>query len=356
MRIVIATGGTGGHIYPALSLADTLLEDKENEVLFIGSSSRMEAKEIPEKGYEFKGINVLSASGGLANKVKSSFSLVKSTNECIKILKEYKPDIVIGFGNYISVPVVLAAKKLKIKTLIHEQNSVAGKANILLSKFVDGIIGSYNENLEQFNNSKTRILGNPRASEAYKTVKDYKVFEGLGLDKNKKLVLIVMGSLGSHSVNQVLEEYCDLVKNINYQVLIVTGKKQFEDFKFKGNDYIKVVSYIDGLKVMVLADLVVMRSGATTCAEVSALGKASITIPSPYVPNNHQYINAKTLEKLNSTIVIEESNLTSQLLNETIEKLMNDDKLREEMSNNALRAGKVNASEDIVKWIKDLVK
>lgn len=355
MKIVIATGGTGGHIYPALSLADALLENKDNDVLFIGSSTRMESKEIPEKGYNFKGLNVIGTNGGLTNKVKSVLLLVKARSECIKILKDYKPDVVIGFGNYISVPVILAAKKLGIKTMIHEQNSVAGKANVFLSRFVDGIIGSYNENLNQFDNSKTRIFGNPRASESSKIDKDVNMYNELGLDENKSLVLIVMGSLGSESVNKVLEEYCDIVSEIDYQVLIVTGKKQFDDFKFKGNEFIKVVPYIDGLKVMKLSDLVVMRSGATTCAEVSALGKASITIPSPYVPNNHQYINAKTLEKLNSTIVIEESNLTASLLKETIDKLMNNEELRNNMSYNALKAGKVNASEDIIKWIKELV-
>ena len=204
MKIVIATGGTGGHIYPALSLADALLENKDNDVLFIGSSTRMESKEIPEKGYNFKGLNVIGTNGGLTNKIKSVLLLVKARSECIKILKDYKPDVVIGFGNYISVPVILAAKKLGIKTMIHEQNSVAGKANVFLSRFVDGIIGSYNENLNQFDNSKTRILGNPRASESSKIDKDVNMYNELGLDENKSLVLIVMGSLGSESVNKVL--------------------------------------------------------------------------------------------------------------------------------------------------------
>lgn len=355
MKVVIATGGTGGHIYPALSLADELRKQCDAKILFIGSSTRMESKEIPNKGYDFIGLDVIGTNGGLLTKIKSILLLQRARKKCIGILKDYNPDIVIGFGNYISVPVILAAKKLKIKTMIHEQNSIAGKANKLLSKYVDAIVGSYDENLEQFDSSKTRILGNPRATEAASIKKDESLYDKLELDKNKLLVIIVMGSLGSSSVNKILEEYCTLNDKLDYQVLLVTGKNQYNDFRFKGNDYIKVVPYIDGVKTMVLADLIVMRSGATTCAEVSALGKTSITIPSPYVPNNHQYINAKSLEKVNATKVILESELSANLLNETINDIIFNEKLRKEMMNNAFKVGRINASNDIINWIKELI-
>ncbi len=355
MRVVIATGGTGGHIYPALALADALKKEESVDILFIGSKSRMESKVIEKHGYNFNGLDVIGTSGNILNKANSALLMLKALFSCVKILKNFKPDIVIGFGNYISVPVILAAKFLKIKTMIHEQNSVAGKANIMLSKHVDAIVGSYEENLKEFDNSKTRILGNPRASEAALVKKDEKLIKDLGLDINKRLVIIVMGSLGSTSVNEVLQEYCLNVNNSDYQTLIVTGENQYDDFKFKGNDNIKVVAYIDGLNTMVNADLIVMRSGATTCAEVTALGKASITIPSPYVPNNHQYINAMTLQKSNATRVLLENSLNYVTLDNLINEIMHDDNIRNELSKNAYKISKVNATKDIIKWIKELI-
>ncbi len=355
MRVVIATGGTGGHIYPALSLVDSLKSNGLDEVLFIGSVSRMEAKEIPLKGYRFIGLDVIGTNGGIINKFKSIYLMLKARNRCMQILKDFKPDIVIGFGNYISVPVIMAAKALRIKTMIHEQNSVAGKANRFLAKHVDGVVGSYEENLKDFKNCHVRILGNPRASEAYKVKKDASLLKQFDFKEILPLVVIVMGSLGSSSVSKVLMEYAVLFNSTAYQVLIVTGDKHYDDFKINENAYLKKVKYIDGLSIMALADLLVIRSGATTCAEVCALGKASISIPSPYVPNNHQMINAETLKRNHATIIIKESDLTAALLNETINRLMNDEKGRSAMGNNACKIAKVRASEDIIKWIKEMI-
>ncbi len=353
MKIVVATGGTGGHIYPAVSLIKAF--DDLEDVLFVGSNNRMEAKLIPEFGYKFKGLNVVGSNGGILNKLKSASSMFFSVFKCIEILKDFRPDVVIGFGNYISVPVVMAAKILKIKTVIHEQNSIAGKANLFLAKFCDLVIGSYDENLTQFNHKTVKILGNPRASEAVKVIRDKTVLKEYELNENLPLVLIVMGSLGSESVNNVLMEYASNFNRDNYQVLIVTGEKQFANFKMKKSDYIKKTAYIDGLKIMSIADLIVMRSGATTCAEVCALKKASITIPSPYVPNNHQFINARTLQKANATRIISESELTAAVLDKEIDELMNNESFRKEMEVSAYNIGKVNASNDIINCIKEMI-
>ncbi|MCI6272880.1 MAG: undecaprenyldiphospho-muramoylpentapeptide beta-N-acetylglucosaminyltransferase [Erysipelotrichaceae bacterium] len=355
MRVVVATGGTGGHIYPAISLIDGLKENGLEDVLFIGSNNRMESLEIPKRGYKFKGLNVVGTNGGITNKLKSIVLIIKSVFICINILKEFNPNIVIGFGNYISVPVIIAAKILGIKTMIHEQNSVAGKANKFLSKFVDVVVGSYEENLKDFDKKKTKILGNPRASEASSIVVDKSLKGNFGFDVNKKLVLIVMGSLGSSSVSEVLMDYANKIKDKNYNILIVTGEKQYDLFNIKEKDYIKKVKYIEGIQVMALADLVVTRAGATTCAEVCALKKPSIIIPSPYVPNNHQLINGRTLQNVNATILIEESNLNAEILDETIEKLINDDELMKCMSKNAESIAKVNARDDIINLIKEVI-
>ena len=219
MKIVIAAGGTGGHVYPALTLADAF-KQRGDEILFIGSSSRMEKDLIPNHGYKFIGLDVEIFSGSIFNKLKSIFTIFKTEKECEKLIKGY--DLAIGFGNYISLPVLLAAKKLGLKTAIHEQNSFAGKANKLLDTKVDLVVGSYKENLNQFKNPNTLILGNPQSSKAYEVKKDLTVLSDLGLNPNMKTVVIFMGSLGSQTVNKVIMDYFKLVDG-SYQIVYGTG-------------------------------------------------------------------------------------------------------------------------------------
>lgn len=348
MKAIIVTGGTGGHIYPALSIADGLKEDGF-ELLFIGSSGRMESKEIPSKGYDFIGLNLIGTNGSIFRKIKALFLIFLSYFKCIKILKEFKPDIVIGFGNYISVPPILAAKTLKIKTMIHEQNSIAGKANKYLFNKVDMVVSTYDFTFDK--SEKVKSLGNPRSSDAYLIKEDYSIYDEFKLDKDKPFVFIVMGSLGSESVNKVLIEYCNNFDK-DYSLFIVSGKNNFDDFKYISNDNIKVVPYVDSLRVMKMASLIVSRSGATTCSEITALKKPSILIPSPYVPNNHQYINAAALEKEMATVLLNEKDLTYKSLNENIDRLMSDDNLRNEIGENAFKISKINAKRDIIDWIE----
>ncbi len=358
MRIVIATGGTGGHIYPALSLAKAIKEeDSSSEFLFIGSTNRMEATEIPNAGYAYKGIDVIGMNGSILSKIKAFYLLKRAEQECKKILIDFKPNIVIGFGNYISVPVLWAASSLHIPTMIHEQNSFAGKANKMLAKSVDAVVGCYEENLNQFPQSKTKILGNPRASEAAKVQKDKSLLAKYNLSDNVPLVVIVMGSLGSESVNEVLKEACGYMQNKEYQALIVTGKKGYDSFtkSVTSTANVHVVPYIEGIEMMSLADLVVVRGGATTSAEITALGLPSIIIPSPYVPNNHQVLNALALQNKNAAIMIEEKDLTATKLVEQIQEIISNPKLQNEMAKEAKNLGRPHASQDMIRWIKNLV-
>lgn len=357
MRYVIATGGTGGHIYPATALVDEIKRKEPNsQFLFIGSNNRMEAKEIPALGYRFHGLNVIGTNGGLASKASSILKMSKAYFECRKLLKQEKPDVVIGFGNYISVPVILAAHHLNILTFLHEQNSYAGKANRFLGRYVDGIIGCYKENLEQFPKDKVRILGNPRAVVASQVKKDRKVIEELGLNPNQQLVVIVMGSLGSESVNKVMKEALIKMSNKPYQVLYVTGKNHYESFVqgFGTAQNICILPYIDGCKVMVNADLCVVRGGATTAAEITAMGMPSIIIPSPYVPNNHQVKNAEALQDEKAAFMLEEKDLTVDKIVSMIEEMLNDQSLLKSMSFNALKLSKKDATDKILDWIKEL--
>ncbi|SJZ98548.1 undecaprenyldiphospho-muramoylpentapeptide beta-N-acetylglucosaminyltransferase [Anaerorhabdus furcosa] len=358
MRIVIATGGTGGHIYPALSLAKAIKEeDPSAEFLFIGSTNRMEATEIPNAGYKYQGIDVIGMNGSILSKIKAFYLLKKAEKKCKTILETAKPDIVIGFGNYISVPVCWAAKSLGIPVMLHEQNSYAGKANKMLAKSADAVVGCYEENLSQFPSQKTRILGNPRASEAAKMIQDKTILKKYGLVDNLPLVVIVMGSLGSESVNKVLKQASKRMDGKNYQALVVTGKKGYDEFieSCKSTGHVHIVPYIEGIEVMCLASLVVVRGGATTSAEITALGLPSIIIPSPYVPNNHQVMNALALQNKNAAIMIEEKDLTAENLVEKIDEILSNEALQKEMSLHAKELGKPNASHDMMEWIKDLV-
>lgn len=352
MNIAIVAGGTGGHIYPAITLADEL-KNRGHEITFIGSNDRMEKEVIPASGYNYIGIDVETTRGGIGQKIKSLSSIGKTFFECKKILKGF--DMAIGFGNYISIPVMMAACSLKLKTAIHEQNSFVGRANRLLDKKVDLIIGSYEENKKQFKNPNTFILGNPQTSKAKDIKKNPKVLADLGLDPNKKTVVIFMGSLGSESVNDKLVDYFKLLDG-SYQVVFATGSRHYEKMKelVKETDYLKVFERIDGINVMANSDLLICRAGATTLTEIVAIGMPSIIIPSPYVPNNHQYYNGKALVDKDAAMMIEESKLTGQLLNETVNSIINDGARLTTISKNARSLANDNVVEDIIDKLESL--
>ena len=352
MKIAIVAGGTGGHIYPALTLAEAL-QNRGHEITFIGSNDRMEKDVIPQNGFVYIGLDVVTTRGSIIQKIKSILSIVKAYFRCLKLLKGY--DLAIGFGNYISIPVMMAAVKLKIKTIIHEQNSFVGRANRMLDRKVDLIIGCYEENKKQFANPNIRILGNPQSSKAYNLEKDPKVIEELGLDPSKKTVVIFMGSLGSSSVNEKLLDYFKLLDG-SYQVVFATGASHYEKMlsEVKQNDYLKVFERIDGVNVMNNADLLICRAGATTLSEICAIGIPSILIPSPYVPNNHQYYNGKALVDKDAAVMIEEKDLSGDKLNDTVNALINDDERLKEISANALKLGNPEVLNDIINEVENI--
>ncbi|MCI5774667.1 MAG: undecaprenyldiphospho-muramoylpentapeptide beta-N-acetylglucosaminyltransferase [Erysipelotrichaceae bacterium] len=355
MRVIIATGGSGGHIYPALALADGLRTQEKADILFVGSKGRMEATEIPNHDYEFIGLDLQGMNGSIFAKIKSACLLTKSYFACLKIIKNFKPDIVIGFGNYTSVSIILAAKHLHVPTMIHEQNSFAGKANKFLARKVDAIVGCYEEN-RKLANDHVYILGNPRASMAKDTIKDSQCLLAYDLDPNKKTAVIFMGSLGSESVNKVLQQAAKVLENKAYQTIIATGKKHFADFAYQSSQMVKIVPYIDGLKMMAACDVAVIRAGATTASEICVLGTCAIMIPSPYVPNNHQYYNALALVNKDAAILLEEKDLNVDNLVSKLDELMADDQKRKMIGQNAAALGTPNATMDIIKLMKELVK
>ena len=352
MKVAIVAGGTGGHIYPALTLAKALKE-KGHEIVFFGSNDRMESEIIPKSEFPFVPLDITSTQGNLFTKFKSGFSMFKAFNKCKTMLKDY--DLVIGFGNYISIPVVMAGKSLGLKTVIHEQNSFVGKANKFLDEKVDLVIGSYPEDKAQFKNEKTFILGNPQVNRALNYKNKENTLTKIGLDEQKKTAVIFMGSLGSESVNKTLIEYFKMLDG-SYQVVYATGKNYYQEDieQIEEKPYLKIFERIDGIELMKASDLLVSRAGATTLCEITALGMPSILIPSPYVPNNHQYYNAKSLVDKNAAIMIEEKNLTPTKLKETIGSIINDEEKLMDLSKNAKALVNKTVIEDIINKIEEL--
>jgi UDP-N-acetylglucosamine--N-acetylmuramyl-(pentapeptide) pyrophosphoryl-undecaprenol N-acetylglucosamine transferase len=356
MKVMIAAGGTGGHIYPALALAEILKRNEpDTEIVFFGSDNRMEAKVIPDAGYRFYGITMSGMNGGLGAKFNSFVSLVKAQKECRKILLQEKPSICVGFGNYISVPLIKAAHSLHIPTMIHEQNSFAGKANRFLAKDVDAIVGCYASNLEQFPAEKTRLCGNPEATLAADTEWNAEELTKIGLQADVPFVLFMMGSLGSSSVSKVIDQALPLLKD-SYQVVVAAGKSNDYTFTYPENDRVKIVEFVNGKMMLKGCALAVLRAGATTMAEIGAIGTPSILIPSPYVPNNHQYHNAMELVNAQAAEMIEEKDLTAETLADKVNALMENEEERNKMKINAEKMGKVEAAEDMIDWMKELVK
>ena len=357
MRVIISAGGTGGHIYPALAIINKIKEkEKNSEFLYIGTHNRMEKDIIPKYNIPFKTITIYGFNRKkLLKNIKTISSFYKSYKECKKIIKDFKPDIVIGVGGYVTGPVVFAASKLKYKTLIHEQNSIPGKCNKFLSKYVNKIAVSFKSSINSFPSEKTIFTGNPCSE----TARNSKIMnkKDLNLSNDKKLVYIVMGSLGSSKVNDILVKTMGLFNNKEYEILFVTGKDSYEEInknKFPKN--VKVVPYIDDqVRIMKQADLIISRCGATTLSEIIALKIPSILIPSPYVPDNHQYKNGLDLVNSDAAIMIEEKDLKGDILVRTVDKLINDEIKLKAMKNNLESLDISNSATLIYNEIRKLV-
>ena len=356
MRMMIVTGGTGGHIYPALALADAAKQryGEQAQIAFVGNDDRMEASLIPEKGYPFYPLHTSGLVGGVRGKVKAVAQMLAAYRKAKGYIHSFRPDIVIGFGGYVSAPLILAAHHLGVVTMIHEQNSIVGKANQLVMKQVDAIVCCYERCLSQLDAQKTRLLGNPRASVAAQAAFDEAYFRSLGLDPKRRTILVVMGSLGSSSVNDLMKEALPQVKE-DCQILYVCGRNNpMDPAAFQGHPHIHVVDYVEQLAILSHIDLIVCRAGATTLAEITALGVPAILVPSPYVAHNHQFYNASVLVDARAALMIEEKDLSADTLKQAVSAVMDDPIRLEEMKAHARSLGKPHACADILDWCEEL--
>lgn len=368
MRVIVTGGGTGGHIYPALSIARKIKETfTDAEILYVGTEKGLEATLVPKEGFNFKSIRVKGFSRKLSkDTLNSAKELFWGMNDARKVIKDFSPDVVIGTGGYVCGPVVMIAAMQRIPTMIHEQNAFPGVTNKILSKFVDRVAASFEESKSRFNNSKKVVVtGNPVRQELFNVDKDSAYLE-LGIEKDTPLILCFGGSGGQKSLNDAMLKF---IKDNNdkkeIQILHITGerfyKKFISDLKELGIDElgqnIKVVPYFyDMAKVLNLTDLAITSGGAITIAELTALGIPSIIVPKAYTAENHQEYNANALDKKGAGMMIKEKDLSYELLSEKIDELLkNPDKLKE-MSEKSKSIGIRNADDKIVALVEEITE
>ena len=368
MRVIVTGGGTGGHIYPALSIARKIKDTfTDAEILYVGTEKGLEATLVPKEGFNFKAIRVKGFSRKLSkDTLNSAKELCLGMNDARKVIKDFKPDIVIGTGGYVCGPVVMIAAINRIPTMIHEQNAFHGVTNKILSKFVNKVAGSFEESKARFNNSKKVVItGNPVRQELFNVDKE-SAREELHIKKDIPLILCFGGSGGQKSLNDAMLKFIkENNDNENIQILHMTGERFYEkfilDLKEMGNgklgENIRVVPYFyEMAKVLNLTDLAITSGGAITIAELTSLGIPSIIVPKAYTAENHQEYNAHALENKGAGIMIKESELSYELLSKNIHDLLdNPDKLKK-MSKQSMDIGIRNADEKIVELVKEIIK
>lgn len=357
MKFIITAGGTGGHIYPALAVLDEIKKDKSNEYLYIGTKNRMEAELIPSMKIPYEELEIYGISKtDMKRNFKNIYLIYASYKKSLKIIDEFKPDAVIAFGGYVTLPVCLAAKKRKVKFFLHEQNKLPGKTNIILSRFCEACFISFQDSFNKLKSKNTIFSGNPVSQRAVEIKKADK--EELGFSKDKKLIIIVMGSLGSTSVNKRLLDFLRNYKKEDTEILFITGKNNYKELSnnLVVPSNVKMVEFFNDLpSLMKVADLIVSRAGASTIAEILATKIPSILVPSPYVANNHQYYNA--LELVNSEVatMIEEKNLDEKTLEKEINKVFEKDNYKK-MKDNLNKVETIKSSNIIVDEIMKRIK
>jgi UDP-N-acetylglucosamine--N-acetylmuramyl-(pentapeptide) pyrophosphoryl-undecaprenol N-acetylglucosamine transferase len=362
MRIILTGGGTGGHIYPALALARYIRKvNPRAEIIFVGASGGMEEKIVPASGFHLLTLPVKGLPRRLNKHFWRTFYLLgRSSSRAKKILAEFKPDLIVGTGGYAAAPVILAALMQRKKVFIHEQNVIPGVTNRLVAPWVYKVCLSFEASRRYFRKKANLcVTGNPRASEVGHVSKRA-ALQMLNMDVNLPLLLVVGGSRGAARLNQSTVDFLlRSVGNKKMQILYITGEIYFEEVisRLRAAEIfqlydgrLQVRPYQQEMSLaLAAADLVITRAGATTLAEITALGIPAIIIPSPNVVHDHQLINARELSRQGAALVIEEQNLNAQILQEKITGLLNDPDKLNQMKENSKRLGYPQAAENIYK-------
>jgi UDP-N-acetylglucosamine--N-acetylmuramyl-(pentapeptide) pyrophosphoryl-undecaprenol N-acetylglucosamine transferase len=359
INIIISGGGTGGHIYPAIAIANELkLRYPEAKFLFVGAKDKMEMEKVPQAGYEIKGLWISGIQRKLTLKNLSfPFKLISSLWTASRIIRRFKPTIAIGTGGFASGPTLMVASRKGIPTLIQEQNSYPGITNKLLSKKAKLICVAY-DNLERFFPvDKIVKTGNPVRQDLltiHNKTEEAKVF--FKLDANKKTILILGGSLGARRINQLIEEQLDFFKNENVQIIWQCGKLYIDDYQqYNQKENVQVHEFLNRMDLAyAAADVIISRAGASSVSELCIVGKPTIYIPSPNVAEDHQTKNAKSIADKHGAILLKESELETFPI--VFETLMKDKGKQQSLSENIKGLALPNATSQIVNEIEKLVK
>lgn len=367
MRLIVTGGGTGGHVYPALAVADKFVEmNPETQVLYIGNEEGIEREIVPKKGYNLELVNARWLDKSSPKELMlTGVSVIKGIGETLKIMRQFKPDVVIGTGGFVCFPVVIAGKIYGAKTFIHEQNAFPGVANRKLEPFVKKIFLGFDGAEKFFKNKKKLVYaGNPVRKSFFKMDRESSR-EKLNIPKEDFMVMSFGGSLGAEKINDLAFE---ILKEFNgkpgTRLIFGTGKwyidgvqKKIENEKIKLHDNVKVLDYISDMDYYLSAsDLIISRAGALSVAETTICGRASILIPSPNVTGNHQYYNAKVVADKGGAILVEEKDLNSRdILDKIIYLKDNPEKLRK-MEEKSYEAGPHNALDIIYESIMNEIK
>lgn len=370
MKVIIAAAGTGGHINPGIAIANKIKqEQKDSEIIFMGTTRGLENDLVPRAGFKLKTIDAYGFSKKISmDNFKKIMKTLKGYTQAKKIIKEFKPDIVIGTGGYICGATISAAHHFKIPTMLHESNAFPGKAVTMLASKTDTILVSFQEAKERIKKAKKVVVtGTPVKiqKKEYSMQEKIKILQEMGLSEIKPTVLIFGGSQGAQKINEAILGIIENKLNKNYQIIWATGPKQYDLIKEQLEDRNIAINYIPNIKIvpyiyqmeqmMNISDIIVARSGAMTITEISNLGKTSILIPLPNVSNDHQLYNAKVLEKIGAAKIILNDELTGTNLNETIHKMITDPNQMKKMQQNAAKVATNQVEDKIFQEIKNLL-
>jgi len=359
LKFILSGGGTGGHIYPAVAIANELKSRFPNaEFLFVGAKDKMEMQKVPQSGYKIEGLWIAGLQRKLTlQNVMFPFKLINSLWKSRTILKKFKPDVVIGTGGFASGPLLQMANSLNIPTVIQEQNSFPGITNKLLSKKANKICVAY-ENLEKFFPKEKLILtGNPVRQDLIDIEsKKAEAIHYFNLDATKKTLLVLGGSLGARRINQLIEKELEKFKSLEVQVIWQCGKLYFEDYNKYNSDNVQVLAFIDRMDlVYAAADIVISRAGASSVSELCIVGKPVVFIPSPNVAEDHQTKNAKSIVDKKGALMIKETELDAEF-SLVFEALLKDKGKQDQLSSNIKLLALPNATKQIVDEIVKLLK
>ncbi len=352
MKVIMTGGGTGGHIYPALAIAEEIKRrDPQAEIIFVGTKHGMEKDIVPRYGYELKFITVSGLDRRkLWKNVSTLKDLKKGLDEAKALIRTFRPDLVIGTGGYVCGPVVRTAASMGIRTYIHEQNAFPGLTNKLLSRKVSRVFIAFEEAAGYFK-TKDRpvVVGNP-VRKLFSEISREEARRVLGISQDDFVVLSFGGSLGAKKINEEMKIAAHELKDRKgLRIFFVTGRRYYDEIVADAdpeNERVTYLKYIDNMPVYLSAcNLAVTRSGALTVSEIAACGRASVMIPSPYVTNNHQFFNAKVAADRAASILVEENDLKPGTVSDLIGKLMNDRARVERMEKNSKNLGRTDSAD-----------